>query len=62
VAGEYFYLNAAAGGTMSKNEKFSLSKKIFREINYLMIPLVKTLLSRDFCQTSRERISVLSTL
>ena len=30
--------------------KFSLIEKIFREINYLVISLVKTLLSRNFCQ------------
>ena len=28
----------------------SLTKKIFRQINYLVISLVKTLLSRKFCQ------------
>ena len=32
------------------NEKFSLTEKKFREINYLVISLVKTLLSRNFCQ------------
>ena len=35
-----------------KNHKFSLTKKIFREIDYLVTSLVKTLLSRNFCQIS----------
>ena len=35
---------------MWKNEKFSLAKKIFRQINSLVISLVKTLRSRNFCQ------------
>ena len=33
-----------------KSEKFSLIEKIFRQINYLVISQVKTLLSRNFCQ------------
>ena len=33
------------------HEKFSLAKKIFRQINSLAISLVKTLLSRNFCRT-----------
>ena len=33
-----------------ENEKFGLTKKIFRQINYLVLSLVKTLLSRNFCQ------------
>ena len=32
------------------NWKFTLNEKIFRQINYLVIHLVKTLLSRKFCQ------------
>ena len=36
--------------TVWKNEKFSLTKKIFRQINSLVIYLVKLLLSRNFCQ------------
>ena len=36
--------------TVWKNEKFTLSEKKFRQINYLVIPLVKMLLSRNFCQ------------
>ena len=36
--------------TVWKNEKFSLTKKKFRQINYLVISLVKPLLSRNFCQ------------
>ena len=33
-----------------KNDKFYLTEKIFREINYLVISLVKPLLSRNFYQ------------
>ena len=36
--------------TVWKDEKFSLTKKIFRQINSLLISLVKALLSRNFCQ------------
>ena len=36
--------------TVWKNEKFSLTEKIFRQINSLVISLVETLLSRNFCQ------------
>ena len=35
---------------MWKNEKFSLTKKIFRQINFLVTYLVKSLLSRNCCQ------------
>ena len=35
-----------------KNKKFSLTKKIFRQINSLVISLLKTLLSQIFCQKS----------
>ena len=38
-----------------KNEKFSLTEKIFRQINFLVICLVKTLLSRNFCQEMRKK-------
>ena len=38
--------------TVWKNEKFSLTEKKFRQINYLVISLVKPLLSRNFCQKS----------
>ena len=38
--------------TMCKNEKFGLTKKIFRQINSLVICLVKPLLSRNFCRKS----------
>ena len=37
---------------MWKNEKFGLTEKIFRQINSLVICIVKTLLSRKFCQKS----------
>ena len=41
--------------TQWKNEKFSLTKWIFRQINSLVISLlVKTLLSRNFCQKCRR--------
>ena len=33
-----------------KNEKFSITKTFFRQSNSLVISLVKTLLSRNFCQ------------
>ena len=36
--------------TLWKLQKFALTKKIFRQINYLVISLGKTLLSRNFCQ------------
>ena len=38
--------------TVWKNEKFGLTKKIFRQINSLVICLVKPLLSRNFCWKS----------
>ena len=38
--------------TVWKNEKFSLTEKKFRQINYLVISLVKPLLSRNFCKES----------
>ena len=37
-----------------KNEKFSLTEKIFREINSSISTLIKTLLSRNFCQKSER--------
>ena len=36
--------------TLWKNEKFSLTKNIVRQINSLVTYLVKPLLSRNFCQ------------
>ena len=38
--------------TVWKFQKFSLTEKIFREINSLVTYLVKPLLSRNFCQKS----------
>ena len=38
--------------TLWKNEKFSLTEKKFRQINHLVISLVKPLLSRNFCEKS----------
>ena len=35
-----------------KNEKFTVTHKKFRQINSLVFSLVKTLLSRNFCQRS----------
>ena len=44
------YVNSTQCGNW-KNEKFSLTKEIFRQINYLATYLlVKPLLSRNFCQ------------
>ena len=39
-----------------KLRKFTLTKKIFRQTNYLVISLVKVLLSRNFCQ-KRVRVN-----
>ena len=36
--------------TVWKNEEFSLSQKIFREINSFVTSQVKPLLSRKFCE------------
>ena len=36
--------------TVCKNEKFTLTQNFPRQINYLVILLVKSLLSRNFCQ------------
>ena len=36
--------------TVWKNRKFSLTDKNFRQINYLVISLVKPLLLRNFCE------------
>ena len=36
--------------TVWNNEKFTITEKKFRQINYLVISLVKPLLSRNFCQ------------
>ena len=38
--------------TVWKNEKFTLTKIIFRQINSLVIYLVNALVSRNFCQKS----------
>ena len=38
--------------TVWKNAKFSLTEKIFREINSLVTSLVILLISRNFCQKS----------
>ena len=46
---------------MWKNEKFALTKKI-RQINHLVISLVKPLLSRNFCEKVWERISAISSV
>ena len=37
---------------MWKIEKFTVTQKKFRQINSLVFSLVKTLLSRNFCQKS----------
>ena len=49
---ENFSFFHTACSTLWKNEKFSLIEKIFRQINSLVFYLVKTLLSRNFCQKS----------
>ena len=36
--------------TVWKNEKLTLTEKFFRQTNYLVISLVKPLLSQNFCQ------------
>ena len=36
--------------TVWKNEKFTLTEKKFRQINCLVISLVKPMLSRNFCE------------
>ena len=41
-----------AACTVWKNAKFTLTEKIFRQINSLVISLVKSLFSRNFCQKS----------
>ena len=38
--------------TVWNTEKFSLTEKKFRQISYLVISLVKPLLSGDFCEKS----------
>ena len=43
---EIHYLTLHCG----KNQKFTLIEKIFHQITYLVISLVKLLLSRNFCQ------------
>ena len=42
--------------TVWKNEKFTLTQKFSRQISYLVILLVKSLLSRNFCQ-KRVRVN-----
>ena len=42
--------------TLWKNDKFTLTEIFFRQINYLVILLVKPLLSRNFCQ-KRVRVN-----
>ena len=38
--------------TLWKNEKFTITEKIFRQINYLVTSLVSVLISRNFHQKS----------
>ena len=47
---KFFVFLHCAIPTVWKNEKFGLTNKIFRQFSYLVISLVKTLLSRNFCQ------------
>ena len=44
-----FVFYGSHGSTVWKNEKFSLTEKIFREINFLGTSLAKPLISRNFC-------------
>ena len=48
--------------TLWKLQNFSLTEKIFCQINYLVISFVKPLLSRNFCEKMWERISTISTI
>ena len=43
------YLKNLDGHTVWKNEKFTLTEKLFREISSLAIGLVQALLSQHFC-------------
>ena len=47
-------VETALRSTVWKNEKFSLSEKKIRQVNYLVISLVyiKQLLLRNFCEKS----------
>ena len=47
-----FTPHCALWSTAWKNEKFSLTEKKIRQINYLVNSLVKPLLSRNFCEKS----------
>ena len=51
VAVKFRNFNASSYCT-PKNDKFTLTEKFFRQINYLIFSLVKPLLSRFFCQKS----------
>ena len=44
--------NRSSHCTVWKNEKFSLTEKKFRQIIYLVISIVKLMLSRNFCEKS----------
>ena len=47
--------------TLWKLQKFTLTENKFRQINYLVISLVNTLLSRNFCQ-KRVRVNFRNTV
>ena len=47
-----FCTSRATRAQCGKNEKFSHTRKIFREIKCLVTPKVKPLLSRTFCKKS----------
>ena len=47
---KYFLVRHCVHSTVWKNEKFTLTQNFSRQINYLVILLVKPLLSRNFCQ------------
>ena len=46
----FFHAVQCATHTLWKKHKISLTQNIFREINSLVTSLIKTLLSRNFCQ------------
>ena len=50
--GKFLKLPHCDDDTVWKNEKFTLTEKIFRQITYLVLSFVKTLLWQNFCQKS----------
>ena len=52
----HYALQSNMETTVWKNEKFTLTQNFSRQINYLVILLVKSLFSRNFCQ-KRVRVN-----